>query len=159
MLRDVAEVILVHPDGGGLIAAPPELRATVVNERGRSFDVDKLRYRGQRELAFQQGRRRRELDMGRIERIEFKEPGTEQRTIVISLRSGKTITATVDASTVRLSGERDQQYWSRVDSAFTGRAGAARFGIGLQDIRLIVLHEERADSTAAPTAEADTTSP
>ena len=155
LLRDVAEVVLHHPDGGRPVAPKPPLRASVVNERGRRFEVQNLRYRGQREFAFQQGRRQRSLDMSKIKRIEFTEAAVETRPIVISLRSGKTIYATVDASTVRLSGERDLHYHTRVDSAFTGYAGSSRFAIGLQDVRLLLLHgQAAADSAAAADAEA-----
>ena len=155
LLRDVAEVVLHHPDGGRPVAPKPPLRASVVNERGRRFEVQNLRYRGQREFAFQQGRRQRSLDMSKIKRIEFTEAAVETRPIVISLRSGKTIYATVDASTVRLSGERDLHYHTRVDSAFTGYAGSSRFAIGLQDVRLLLLHgQAAADSAAAAAAEA-----
>lgn len=151
LLRDVAEVVLHHPDGGVPIKPKPPLRATVVNEKGRMFQVQNLLFRGQREFAFEQGRRRRSLDLSKIEKIEFREAGIEVRPIVISLRSGKTITATVEASAVRLAGERDYQYRSRVDSAFTGYAGSSRFAIGLRDVRLLVLHDPASapDSTAA----------
>ena len=151
LLRDVAEVVLHHPDGGVPIKPKPPLRATLVNEKGRMFQVQSLLFRGQREFAFEQGRRRRSLDMSKIEKIEFMEAGIEVRPIVISLRSGKTITATVEASAVRLAGERDYQYRSRVDSAFTGYAGSSRFAIGLKDVRLLVLQDPASapDSTAA----------
>ena len=157
LLRDVAEVVLHHPDAGRRVAPKPPLRASLVNEKGRRFEVQSLRFRGQREFAFQQGRRQRSLDMSKISRIEFMEPGIETRPIVISLRSGKTIYATVDASTVRLPGERDLHYHTRVDSAFTGYAGSSRFAIGLQDVRLLLLHgeaEAAADSAAAAGSEA-----
>ena len=160
LLRDVAEVVLHHPDGGRPVAPKPPLRASVVNERGRRFEVQNLRYRGQREFAFQQGRRQRSLDMSKIKRIEFTEAAVETRPIVISLRSGKTIYATVDASTVRLSGERDLHYHTRVDSAFTGYAGSSRFAIGLQDVRLLLLHgQAAADSAAAAGADAEAPGP
>ena len=155
LLRDVAEVVLHHPDAGRPVAPKPPLRASLVNEKGRRFEVQSLRFRGQREFAFQQGRRQRSLDMSKIERIEFMEAGVETRPIVISLRSGKTIYATVDASTVRLSGERDLHYHTRVDSAFTGYTGSSRFAIGLQDVRLLLLHgKAAADSAAAAGADA-----
>ena len=158
LLRDVAEVVMHHPDSGVPIKPKPPLRATVVNEKGRMFQVQNLLFRGQREFAFEQGRRRRSLDMGKIEKIEFREAGIEVRPIVISLRSGKTITATVEASPVRLAGERDYQYHSRVDSAFTGYAGSSRFAIGLKDVRLLVLHDQASapDSTAAADGSAPT---
>ena len=133
LLRDVAEVVLRHPDAGRPVAPKPPIRGSLVNEKGRRFEVQNLRYRGKREFAFQQGRRQRSLDMSKIKRIEFTEAGVETRPIVITLRSGKTIYATVDASTVRLSGERDYHYHTRVDSAFTGYAGSSRFAIGVQD--------------------------
>ena len=53
---------------------------------------------------------------------------------------------------MRLPGERDLHYHTRVDSAFTGYAGSSRFAIGLQDVRLLLLHgqaEAAADSAAA----------
>ena len=156
LLRDVTEVILHHPDAGRPVAPKPPLRASLVNEKGRRFEVQNLRFRGQREFAFQQGRRQRSLDMSKIKRIEFMEAGVETRPIVISLRSGKAIYATVDASTVRLSGERDLHYSTRVDSAFTGYTGSSRFAIGLQDVRLLLLHGKTAaaDSSAAAGADA-----
>ena len=155
LLRDVSEVVLHHPDAGRPVAPKPPLRASLVNEKGQRFEVQNLRFRGRREFAFQQGKRRRSLDMGKIRRIEFREAGIEVRPIVISLRSGKTLFATVEASTVRLAGERDYHYSTRVDSAFTGYAGSSRFAIGLQDMRLLVFHgqESAADSTAAPATE------
>ena len=158
LLRDVAEVVLHHPDAGPVAPKPP-LRASVVNERGRRFEVQNLRFRGQREFAFQQGRRQRSLDMGKIERIEFTESGVETRPVVVTLRSGKTIYATVDASTVRLSGERDLHYHARVDSAFTGYAGSSRFAIGLQDVRLLLLHAQAAADSAAAAGAADASDP
>ena len=149
LLRDVSEVLLHHPDPGRPVAPKPPLRATLVNEKGQRFELLNLRFRGQREFAFQQGRRRRSLDMSKISRIDFAGAGLEVRPVTISLRSGKTIQATVDASAVRLSGERDSHYRTRVDSAFTGYAGSSRFGIGLRDLRLLLLHEPAPPDSAA----------
>jgi hypothetical protein len=49
----------------------------------------------------------------------------------------------VDASTVRLAGEVDNVFRTRVDSAFTGAGSSGRpYGIGLKKVKLVILEYE-----------------
>ena len=151
LLRDVREVLLHHGDSE--FTAPVSLNATLVSESGRRYEVEELRYRGSREFTFQQGRRRRSLDLAKIARVDFQAPDSESRPITITLHSGKTLIASVDANTVRYAGERDSQYISRVDSAFVGQMSRGRLALGLHELRLIILHPPEsaaADTSAAP---------
>ncbi len=51
---------------------------------------------------------------------------------------------TVEASTVRLSGETDKSYFERVNKAFTGKVGSGPFGIGMHAIRHIRFQKDKA---------------
>jgi hypothetical protein len=153
LLSDVREVIFSHPDS----LAPsvePKLKATIVDLEGRRFEVHRLRYRGQLRLDFTQGRKQRSIDLAKIARIEFSEerdPGTEFRSFVLTFWSGKSLQGTVDASTVRLGGETDRIYQTRVGAAFTGElADRGPFAIGLHDLKLVRFYPEEEEGAAPP---------
>lgn len=152
LLSDVTEVIFSHPEG--LIPARElKLKATVIDQEGRRFEVGKLRYRGQLRLDFTQGRKQRSIDLAKIAKIEFTEerdPGNEFRTIILTFWSGKTLQGTVDASTVRLGGETDRIYQLRVGAAFTGEMTEGPFAIGLQDLKLVRFYPEEGGGAEAP---------
>lgn len=135
-LSDITEIILHHE---GPAEAQAALRATVVTVEGNRLELRDLRFRNTRKFSFDQGRKRRALDMERIDRIEFGDttPNTETRHVTITFRSGKVALGTVDAGTVRLSGETDRQYELRVGGALTGTARSGGIRMGLHQIKLI----------------------
>lgn len=144
LLSDVREVIFSHADSPAP-AKELKLKATVIDLEGRRFEVHQLRYRGQLRLDFAQGRKQRSIDLAKISRIEFTEerdPGTEFRSFILTFWSGKSLQGTVDASTVRLGGETDRIYQTRVGAAFTGALAEGPFAIGLHDLKLIRFYPE-----------------
>ncbi len=152
LLSDVTEVVFSHSDAAAP-AKEPRLKATVVDLEGRRFEVNRLRYRGQLRLDFTQGRKQRSIDLAKISRIEFTEerdPGVEFRTITLTLWSGKTLQGTVDASTVRLGGETDRIYETRVGAALTGDLAGGPFAIGLHDLKLVRFYSEGEEGTPPP---------
>lgn len=158
-LSDVQEVILHHPEGE-VVAAEAALKATIVDMRGRRYDVMDLRYRGEDAFQYTQGRKKRRVELRHVDRLQFGDSaGGEVRPVTITYRNGKVIQGEVDASTVRLAGEVDHIYYARVDSAFTGRQASGVYAIGLQNVKLVLLHAEEADGEEADTASpaADTT--
>ena len=156
LLSDVSEVVFSHPDSVAP-AKEPRLKATVIDLEGRRFEVSRLRYRGQFRLDFTQGRKQRSIDLAKISRIEFTEerdPGVEFRTVILTLWSGKSLQGTVDASTVRLGGETDRIYATRVGAALTGELADGPFSIGLQDLKLVRFYpEETEQGSPLPPAE------
>ena len=155
LMSEVSDVLFHHSD-----PAKPrvELKATVINEAGERFEVSNLRYRGKRRFEYFQGLKLRSKEMARISRLDFSKAaaGTESRTVTITYRSGRTTQGTVDASTVRLSGETNRIYEKRVGSAFSGKSSSGDFGIGLHDVKLIRFHdgsEEAQDRDVSETEE------
>lgn len=152
LLSDVSEVVFSHPDSVAP-AKEPRLKATVVDLEGRRFEVHRLRYRGQLRLDFTQGRKQRSIDLAKISRVEFTEerdPGVEFRSVILTLWSGKTLQGTVDASTVRLGGETDRIYETRVGAALTGELAGGPFAIGLHDLKLVRFYPEEEEATPPP---------
>jgi len=151
LVSDVREVIMRHPES----QEPPKelvLKATVITEGGQRFEVENLRYRNQTRLDYRIGRRQRFANLEKVARIDFAEGSSSEefRPITINYWSGKTVQGTVDASTVRLSGETDKSYFERVNAALTGRTRAGAFSIGLHVIKQIRFHppEEEAEEEA-----------
>lgn len=160
LLSDVSEVVFSH--SGAAPAKEPRLKATVVDLEGRRFEVSRLRYRGQPRLDFTQGRKQRSIDLAKISRIEFTEerdPGVEFRAVILTLWSGKTLQGTVDASTVRLGGETDRIYETRVGAALTGELADGPFAIGLHDLRLVRFYPEEEAESAVPAVPAAPSAP
>jgi hypothetical protein len=152
LLSDVREVIFSHADSPPP-TKEPKLKATVIDLEGRRFEVSKLRYRGQLRLDFTQGRKQRSIELAKISRIEFTEerdPGVEFRSFILTFWSGKSIQGTVDASTVRLGGETDRIYQTRVGAAFTGELADGPFAIGLHGLKLIRFYPEEEEAAAQP---------
>jgi len=140
LLSDVAEIYIRHPEG----EAPPKeeiLKATIIDLKGKRFVVENIRYREAERFAISIGRKQRSISMDKIDRIEFNDDegaSVELRPVRIVFWSGKVLQGAVDASTVRLSGETDRQYYTRVGAAFTGgRAKGGVFKIGLHQLKLV----------------------
>jgi hypothetical protein len=159
-LSDVRDVLFLHDADEPLV--PDEVAGSIIDTRGRRFDVSDIRYRGDEAFRFQQGRKRRRVALRHLSRLEFGDsPGGEMRPVKLTYRTGKVVQGEVDASTVRLAGEGDHVYRTRVDSAFTGISptGAA-FGIGLKRVMLVLIEhateeeETKADSSATEGAAA-----
>lgn len=148
-LRDVQDVLFEHSDDVPII--PDAVSGSIVDERGKRFVVSDIRYRGDEAFRFTQGRKKRRVALRHVERLEFGEaPGGEVRPVTITYKTGKIVQGEVDASIVRLPGEVDHVYNTRVDSAFTGvRASGSMYGVGLQHVKLVLID--------APAAEADST--
>jgi hypothetical protein len=153
-LSDVRDILFLHDEDEPLV--PDEVSGSIIDQRGRRFAVSDIRYRGDEAFRFQQGRKRRRVALRHLSRLEFGDsPGGEMRPVKLTYRTGKVVQGEVDASTVRLAGEGDHVYRTRVDSAFTGisPAGAA-FGIGLKTVMLVLIdhateEETEADESAA----------
>ena len=153
-LSDVRDILFLHDEDEPLV--PDEVSGSIIDQRGRRFAVSDIRYRGDEAFRFQQGRKRTRVALRHLSRLEFGDsPGGEMRPVKLTYRTGKVIQGEVDASTVRLAGEGDHVYRTRVDSAFTGisPAGAA-FGIGLKTVMLVLIdhateEETEADESAA----------
>ena len=158
LASDVQEIVLRHPAG----EAPPEekiLKATIITLNGRRFEVDNLRFHGKQRLDFFRGRQKRFIPLDKVARIDFEDGGIgdEFRPLTATYWSGKAVMGTVEASTVRLSGETDKSYFERVNRAFTGVVGSSPFAIGMHDIKHIRFRqdsdEESAEDGAADTAD------
>jgi hypothetical protein len=140
LVRDVREIIMRHPK-----SLPPAketvLKATVITLDGKLFEVTGLQYRGKLRMDYNIGNKRRFVSLEKVSRIDFTEEGTRQemRPVIIIYRSGKTVQGTVEASTVRLSGEMDKSYFERVNAAFTGSTDRGAFSIGMHAIKQIRL--------------------
>ncbi|NKB69606.1 MAG: hypothetical protein GKR89_21255 [Candidatus Latescibacteria bacterium] len=143
-LNDVREVIFRHPEGS---EAPREhlLKATIINTKGESFEVEHLRYFGNTRFKLKQRRLQRPIDMYKVAKIDFIETESreEQRPVTVELWSGKTLQGTVNVSTVRLPGETDKAYYTRQETVFTGRFNGGMFAIGMDVLRQIRFHQEK----------------
>ncbi|MFA6111505.1 MAG: hypothetical protein WDA75_22330 [Candidatus Latescibacterota bacterium] len=157
LTSEVREVILRHPESEPPPAARV-LKATVVAVDGKRFELEEVRFRGSERLEYNLGRKPRFVDLTKVSVIDFDDvgPGVEERPVTILLWSGRTIQGTVDASTVRLGGENDRNYFERVNAAFTGRGAAGAFGIGAHAVKQVRFQavEEPAKPPAAPEAAA-----
>ena len=149
LASDVREVILRHPSG----EKPPVeqvLKATVITVEGQRFEVQDLRFRGKQRLDFFKGRNKRFIPLTKVERIDFEDGGMgdEFRLITSTYWSGKTVMGTVEASTVRFSGETDRSYIERVNQAFTGSVGAGPFAIGMHRVKHIRFRDSSDEETS-----------
>ena len=138
LVRDVREIIMRHP-----ASLPPAketvLKATLITLDGKMFEVEGVEYRGTLRMDYNIGNKRRSAKLEKVSRVDFTEGGTHQemRPVTITYWSGKTVQGTVEASTVRLSGEMDKSYFERVNAAFTGRIASGAFSIGMHAIKQI----------------------
>ena len=141
LVSDVSEVIMRHPESLE-VAKEEVLRATLITVEGQRFEIDHLRYRGQLRINYNIGRKRRFANLTKVAKIDFAEGSAseEMRPVTIVYWSGKTLQGSVDASTVRLSGETDRNYYERVNAAITGRTKAGAFAIGFHAIKQIRFH-------------------
>lgn len=155
-LSDVRDVFFVHDENEPIV--PDAVTGSIVDERGRRFAVGDIRYRGDEAFRFQQGRKKRRVALRHVSRLEFGDsPGGEMRPVKITYRTGRVVQGEVDASTVRMAGEGDHVYRTRVDSAFTGISpSGVAYGIGLKTVMLVLIdHEtdEEASDESRATAE------
>jgi hypothetical protein len=132
----VREIIFRHADGQTVV---PEavLKATVITEDGRRFDLTGLRCRGTERLDYRVGGRDRFAELAKVAAIEF-EPGhqeAEWRPAMLTLRSGRRTLVEVEASVVRLAGETDKAYFERVNGAITGTTSIGPVSLGVRDIK------------------------
>lgn len=138
LVRDVREIIMRHPE-----SMPPAketvLKATLITLDGRLLEVAGLQYRGKLRMDYNIGNKRRFASLEKVSRVDFTEGDTRQemRPVTITYWSGKTVQGTVEASTVRMSGETDKSYFERVNAAFTGRTDSGAFSIGMHAIKQI----------------------
>ena len=146
-LNEVREVIIRHPVGS-LLPPDESLKATLITVKGKRFEVSELRFQGKTRFDFTQGRMRRSLSMSKIDKIDFIDSGgtAEKRPVTISLRMGKTLQGTVGISAVRLPGETDRNYYTRLNEVFTGDSKVGSFAIGLQDVKHIRFRRNTEDS-------------
>lgn len=102
-------------------------------------------------MDFFRGRDKRFIPLTKVERIDFQDGaiGDEFRPITATYWTGKTVMGTIEASTVRLSGETDKSYFERVNQAFTGRTGSRPFSIGVHAIKHIRFQEFEEDKTVS----------
>ncbi|MFT5090389.1 MAG: hypothetical protein ACI8PG_004769 [Planctomycetota bacterium] len=144
LVNDVREIILRHPAGEGV---PQEqiLKATIITLEGKRFEVVDLRFRGKQRLDFFRGRNKRFIPLGKVEKIDFDDSGAaeEYRPMTATYWNGRTVMGTVDASTVRLSGETDKSYYERVNAALIGRTRSGLFSMGMHHIKQIRFHVEK----------------
>lgn len=141
LLNDVREVIYRHPEGE---ETPEEqiLKATIITLEGKRFEVMDLRFRGKQRLDFFRGRNKRFIPLDKVEKIDFDDSGAaeEYRPITATYWNGRTVMGTVDASTVRLSGETDKSYYERVNAALMGKTQTGLFSMGMHHIKQIRFH-------------------
>ena len=155
-LSDVRDVFFVHDENEPIV--PDAVTGSIVDERGRRFAVSDIRHRGDEAFRFQQGRKKRRVALRHVSRLEFGDsPGGEMRPVKITYRTGRVVQGEVDASTVRMAGEGDHVYRTRVDSAFTGISpSGVAYGLGLKTVMLVLIdHEtdEEASDESRATAE------
>ena len=141
-LSDVRDVFFVHDENEPIV--PDAVTGSIVDERGRRFAVSDIRHRGDEAFRFQQGRKKRRVALRHVSRMEFGDsPGGEMRPVKITYRTGRVVQGEVDASTVRMAGEGDHVYRTRVDSAFTGISpSGVAYGIGLKTVMLVLIDHE-----------------
>jgi hypothetical protein len=148
LLNDVREIILRHPEGE---ETPQEqvLKATVITLEGKRFEVLDLRFRGKQRLDFFRGRNKRFIPLDKVEKIDFDDSGAaeEYRPITATYWNGRTVMGTVDASTVRLSGETDKSYYERVNAALIGKTASGLFSMGMHHIKQIRFHAAKEGET------------
>ncbi|MBT4976269.1 MAG: hypothetical protein HOL51_07810 [Gemmatimonadetes bacterium] len=144
LASDVREIVLRHPVGE-LPPADKILKASIITTEGKRFEVEDLLFRGKQRLDFFRGRNKRFIPLAKVERIDFQDGaiGEEFRPITATYWTGKTVMGTVEASTVRLSGETDRSYFERVNKAFTGESGSGPFGIGMHAVRHIRFKKDK----------------
>ena len=151
MLSEVRDVILHHQGEG---ESEPSIHATVISVSGKLFEVTNLRYRSKTNFVYWQGRAQRSKEMSIISELEFGDTVSgEIRPVTVTFWSGKKAQGTVDASTVRVSGETDRMFERRILSAFTGDTASGPFNMGLKPVKLIRFKKEV--SEGQPTASAD----
>ncbi len=138
LVSDVQEIILQHPEGEEVVEEPV-LKATVITLEGKRFEVEDLRFRGKLRLDFFRGRNKRFIPLDKVDKIDFDDSGSaeEFRPITAIYWNGRTVMGTVDASTVRLSGETDRSYYDRVNAALTGKTPSGPFSIGMHHVKQI----------------------
>ena len=150
LASDIREIILRYPVGE---IAPEDkvLKATIITTEGKRIEVENLFFRGKQRMDFFRGRDKRFIPLTKVERIDFQDGaiGDEFRPITATYWTGKTVMGTIDASTVRLSGETDKSYFERVNQAFTGRTGSRPFSIGVHAIKHIRFQEFEEDKTVS----------
>ena len=144
LASDVREIVLRHRVGE-LPPADKILKASIITTEGKRFEVEDLLFRGKQRLDFFRGRNKRFIPLAKVERIDFQDGaiGEEFRPITATYWTGKTVMGTVEASTVRLSGETDRSYSERVNKAFTGESGSGPFGIGMHAVRHIRFQKDK----------------
>ncbi|MBT5055543.1 MAG: hypothetical protein HOM68_03285 [Gemmatimonadetes bacterium] len=146
LLEQIAEIRFAHEGKPESVVIRP---ATVVDLQGRRFEVNSLRYRGRSSFDYQQDNQKRTKEMERITTLEFEDvEGQEIRPVVITFVTGRQTQGTVDAGTVRLSGETDAMYRRRVVEVFTGSTPQGPFAMGLHQLKLIRFNAAAADSAA-----------
>jgi hypothetical protein len=150
LASDIREIILRYPVGE---IAPEDkvLKATIITTEGKRIEVENLFFRGKQRMDFFRGRDKRFIPLTKVERIDFQDGaiGDEFRPITATYWTGKTVMGTIEASTVRLSGETDKSYFERVNQAFTGRTGSRPFSIGVHAIKHIRFQEFEEDKTVS----------
>lgn len=135
LLEQVAEIRFAHEGEPESVMIRP---ATVVDLQGRRFEVDSLRYRGRTSFDYQKDNQKRTKKLERITTLEFENvEGQEVRPVIITFVTGRQARGTVDAGTVRLSGETDALYRRRVAEVFTGSTPQGPFAMGLHQVKLI----------------------
>lgn len=146
LVNDVQEIILQHPEGEEVVEEPV-LKATVITLDGKRFEVEDLRFRGKLRLDFFRGRNKRFIPLDKVDKIDFDDSGAaeEFRPITATYWNGRTVMGTVDASTVRLSGETDKSYYERVNAALTGKTGSGPFSIGMHYVKQIRFRAQSED--------------
>ena len=152
-LNEVREVKIRHPPGAPIVREK-RFKAVIVSLKGERFEVSNLRYLGKPKFYFKQGRMSRSLPISKIEKIDFdaSQSSEEKRPVTIALRSGKVMQGTVDISHVRLPGETDRSYYTRLNEVFTGASASGRFSIGLQDVKQIRFRPEENENISAAEA-------
>jgi hypothetical protein len=143
LLGDVQEVIMRHSKDAKLVVKE-DYRATVIDLSGKRFEVRDVRVFDKERFDYHLGSRKRFKKLKSIAKIEFAEGdgiSAEYRPVTITLRSGKTVQGTIDASTVRLAGETDRMYYERVGSAITATSlKGGQLVMGLHEIKLLRFH-------------------
>ena len=155
MVSEVREVVLT--DAGAVVAEAAPLRATLVTEEGRRFDLTNIQYRSGQRLTYWIGQHRRFADLAKVAQIDFAEGSAteEMRPVTITYWDGKSLQATVESGRVRLSGETDRVYHDRVNAAWTGRTGLGGFAVGMHAVRQVPFKAagEPEDAAAEPQAD------
>ena len=93
----------------------------------------------------------RSLSINKIEKIDFfaSQSSEEKRPVTIALQTGKILQGTVAISHVRLPGETDRNYYTRLNEVFTGTTQRGDFSIGLQDVKQIRFRPEEDENISA----------